>query len=580
MTPFIQVRNLSFEYPNTQNPQPVLNNINLTIEEGEWVSLVGANGSGKTTLARHFNALLLPTSGVVSIDGHDTHDPANLRSIRSQVGMVFQSPEDQIVASTVEEDIAFGLENLGVPSPVIRDRVDEVLHELDLYKVRSRPPHWISAGQMQRLALAGVLVMQPRCIIFDETTALLDPAGRKKVMEMVHALHLAGMTILWITHLMNEVLHSQRVIVLHQGQIVLQGSPQEIFKDNINLDVYRLEIPPAVRLARTIQQWLPGLPDIIQTSENEVFQYLSNHVATWKEPSIAKPIFQPTERTVVQALGLEYTYMAGTPLEQPSLRGVDFDATAGEITGLIGVTGSGKSTFLQHINGLLRPAKGEITVLDQLLHQPGVDLRKLRQQVGFVFQLPEAYFFEQYVGDEIAFGLRQHGYTKDVIRAGVSNAMETVGLPFELFKDRLIYTLSGGEKRKAALAAALAINPKLLLLDEPVAGLDPLSRDELLSRIRQMAVQGMSIVFSSHYMDDVASLCAAVTVLADGRSVLAGRSQAVFAAEEQLSAYGIEVPFIIRLMNLFTQMGIPMHSGKDMQATLDSVMRKHLEGSK
>jgi energy-coupling factor transporter ATPase len=283
MTPFIQVRNLSFEYPNTQNPQPVLNNINLTIEEGEWVSLVGANGSGKTTLARHFNALLLPTSGVVSIDGHDTHDPANLRSIRSQVGMVFQSPEDQIVASTVEEDIAFGLENLGVPSPVIRDRVDEVLHELDLYKVRSRPPHWISAGQMQRLALAGVLVMQPRCIIFDETTALLDPAGRKKVMEMVHALHLAGMTILWITHLMNEVLHSQRVIVLHQGQIVLQGSPQEIFKDNINLDVYRLEIPPAVRLARTIQQWLPGLPDIIQTSENEVFQYLSNHVATWNQ---------------------------------------------------------------------------------------------------------------------------------------------------------------------------------------------------------------------------------------------------------------------------------------------------------
>ncbi|MEJ5360405.1 MAG: ATP-binding cassette domain-containing protein, partial [Desulfobacterales bacterium] len=223
----IEIENLSYSHPvRGSEAIPALRGINLRIEEGEYVALIGANGSGKTTLARHLNALLLPDQGTVRINGMDTRETRFHPQIRSLVGMVFQSPEDQLVAAILEEDVAFGPENLGLPPAEIRQRVEEALEITGLKEHRQRPPHLLSAGQMQRAALAGVLAMRPRCVIFDETTAMLDPAGRHMVRRLMRRLHEEGLTVIVISHFMREAVAAQRVIVLNKGEIALDSTPQ------------------------------------------------------------------------------------------------------------------------------------------------------------------------------------------------------------------------------------------------------------------------------------------------------------------------------------------------------------------
>ena len=230
--PLIEIDQVTFFHSGREvAAEPALRGLSLRIEAGEFLALIGANGSGKTTLARHLNALLLPTRGNVRVLGMDTRERRNWPEIRTAVGMVFQSPEDQLVSTTVEDDTAFAAENAGLPPDEIRRRVDEALRAVEMWEERKRPPHQLSAGQMQRVALAGVLAMRPRCIVFDETTAMLDPAGRRNVMEMMQRLNRAGMTIIYITHYMQEALLARRVVVLSRGQVALDGLPREIFSD-------------------------------------------------------------------------------------------------------------------------------------------------------------------------------------------------------------------------------------------------------------------------------------------------------------------------------------------------------------
>ena len=247
----IQTEHLAYTYPGVEDTPgvAVFKDLNLTIENGSFVAILGSNGCGKSTLAKHFNAILLPTGGKVWVYGMDTADEENLIQIRRSVGMVFQNPDNQIVANVVEEDVAFGPENLGVASPEIRRRVELALKQVGMYEYREHAPHLLSGGQKQRIAIAGVIAMEPKCIVLDEPTAMLDPKGRREVMETVLRLNREkGITVILITHHMDEAAQAGRVVVLHQGQIAADGTPKEVFSQVDLLHRLGLAAPDTVEL--------------------------------------------------------------------------------------------------------------------------------------------------------------------------------------------------------------------------------------------------------------------------------------------------------------------------------------------
>ena len=262
MSAIIELQNVTFEYPSGDNRQiKALKNLSLIIEEGEYIALIGPNGSGKSTLARHLNAILLPTGGIVTVDGFVTTQEEHRWEIRRRVGMVFQNPDNQIVATTVEEDVAFGLENLGMESSLMAQRVTEALEMVGLQSLRNHAPHLLSGGQKQRLAIAGIIAMRPRCLVLDEPTAMLDPRGRREVLETIKRMnHQEGITVVHITHFMEEALEADRVIVMDRGQIVHAGPPAEIFGGDIDLYALNLEVPAIPRLVQLLRSQGMDIP--------------------------------------------------------------------------------------------------------------------------------------------------------------------------------------------------------------------------------------------------------------------------------------------------------------------------------
>jgi len=257
MTNIIKTENLTFAYPAEEGKgsQAVLNGVDLTIEAGSFVAVLGHNGSGKSTLAKHLNAVLLPVGGKVWIDGMDTYDDNLLMEIRRRVGMVFQNPDNQIVANVVEEDVAFGPENMGVPTEEIRQRVDRALAAVGMEKFTMHAPHHLSGGQKQRIAIAGIIAMEPECIVLDESTAMLDPCGRMEVMETVRQLNREkGITIILITHHMNEAAMADRVVVMDNGSIVMDGTPREVLPRMEELRAIDLDVPHTVALLHGLRQ--------------------------------------------------------------------------------------------------------------------------------------------------------------------------------------------------------------------------------------------------------------------------------------------------------------------------------------
>ena len=251
MSEIISVENLAYTYPGLDD-QPgvvVFENMNLKVEEGTFVAILGTNGCGKSTLAKHFNSILLPSGGKVYVCGIDTANEERIMQVRRNVGMVFQNPDNQIVANVVEEDVAFGPENLGISSPEIRHRVNKALKQVGMYEYREHAPHLLSGGQKQRIAIAGVIAMEPKCIVLDEPTAMLDPKGRREVMETITRLNREkGITVVLITHHMDEAAQAQRVIVMHKGQVALDGTPQEVFSHVEKLHEISLAAPETVEL--------------------------------------------------------------------------------------------------------------------------------------------------------------------------------------------------------------------------------------------------------------------------------------------------------------------------------------------
>jgi energy-coupling factor transporter ATP-binding protein EcfA2 len=510
---FIEFSETRFRYPE-QNPvsEDCIKSVSFSIDSGEYVAIVGANGSGKTTLVKLIDGLLLPTGGKLEVGGVLLAEDTNLEMIRKKVGIVFQSPEDQIVATTVEEDIAFGLENFGMPTKEMHARVRKVMEGFDLWEVRNRPTYMLSGGQTQRLALASILAIQPECLIFDESTSMLDPAARKNLLGVMKSFHIEGKTIIHITHSMD----------------------------------WNLEYPESIQLIK-------GLQEAGVNIQNGLFSILDLAKLILKQCHFHRDINtgadedKPVGEAMVTVSDLTFEYLKGTPQAVHALGGVCFSVAKGQGHGLVGRTGSGKSTVLQHLNGLLPPQSGEVRVDKFLLNDPQTTIKEIVQFVGLVMQNPENQFFEYYAGDEIAFGPKNIGFDGKLADR-VQWAMETVGLDFRLFKDRPIHTLSGGEKRKIALASILALKPNLLLLDEPTAGLDPKSRQDVISAFNNLKQNQMTIIVSSHNLRDIQTLTDNITLLENGHSVFNGTTGSILSDPDILMNHGIDPPFITKLV--------------------------------
>jgi energy-coupling factor transport system ATP-binding protein len=564
MAPLIQVQNVSHTY-NAESERPVhaLRNINLTINQGEYVVILGHNGSGKSTLARHLNGLLLPTTGDVLVQAWNTKEGQHLRAIRSTVGMVFQTPDNQIVATIVEEDVAFGPENLGIPHDEMVQRVNWSLEQVGMSAFRHRAPHLLSGGQKQRICIAGVLAMQPAVLVLDESTAMLDPLGRQEVLAVAHRLNRAeGTTVVAITHFMQEAVDADRVIVMAEGQVVLEGTPRELFRQVARLRELHLDIPPATEVALALHERFPDFPaDVLSVEElvDAVQQRVPKH--TTEKMHLGQTSERPetqdaTHEPLITIEHLIHDYMRGTPLQVRALHDVNLTVRTGEIVGVIGHTGSGKSTAIQHMNALLQPHGGSVVILGHDMADRKVDIQEVRRRVGLVFQFPEAQLFERYVGDDIAYGPRNLKLSREATRERVRRAMTAVGLGFEEFKDRMTFALSGGQMRRVALAGVLALEPEVLVLDEPTAGLDPAGRAQLMAHILALHQQGTTLVMISHNMDELATICDRLTVLADGRTVLEGTPAAIFAQADYLQSLGLDVPVPTRLFAALQARGI------------------------
>lgn len=272
MNPIIELDDLVFEYRKEELAATTLavNHVSVSIKKGSFTAIIGRNGSGKSTLAKNINALLLPTGGAVYVNGYDTKDPERLWEIRQTAGMVFQNPDNQLVSAIVEDDVAFGPENLGIPPGEIRKRVDSSLYAVNMYEERKKAPHLLSGGQKQRIAIAGVVAMKPECIILDEPTAMLDPHGRQEVMEIIHKLHQEGITILLITHFMDEAALADRVIIMDKGKVMMDGSPVSVFSREEELRAMHLDVPFAVELAGRLRRQGIPIPAMIVNDEEMV----------------------------------------------------------------------------------------------------------------------------------------------------------------------------------------------------------------------------------------------------------------------------------------------------------------------
>lgn len=490
---------------------PALRGVHVTLQSGRWTALIGPNGSGKTTLARCLNGLLVPTAGSVRVGGV-TVSPSTLQHIRSRVAMVFQNPDDQIVAPTVETDIVFGLENQGVDPVQMRLRVDEILHTFHLEEYRHHPPHLLSGGERQRLAVASAVAVRPDYLILDEPTALLDPRSRAELMDLIERLcRDQGLGVLHITQSPEEAARAGRVLVLQEGRLVDDDTPRRVFNRPAALSALGLAVPFAVDVA------IAAGGDATQALHHEELgEWLVREFeapANGAGPAAPGPI---PEGVKLETEGLSHVYRVGVPSPIIALQGVDLTIPPGSITALVGPSGSGKTTLVQHFNGLLRPTAGQVRLDGCDIWSDG-DGRGARRQVGLVFQFPEDQLFEETVAADVAFGPRNHGCTPEQAALRSADALARVGLPVEIFGARAPLALSGGERRRAAIAGVLAISPAVVVLDEPTAGLDPANEQVIADLLVRLAADGCSVVLVSHDMDRVAELASQVIVMDGGR---------------------------------------------------------------
>ena len=679
----IDIDNVRFTYDGVHF---ALDGVSAHVETGEFLCILGGNGSGKSTLAKHLNALLVPDEGRVVVDGMDTADAECTYAVRKTCGMVFQNPDDQLVASLVEDDVAFGPENLGIPTPELRERVTQALEDVGLSGFERHETHALSGGQKQRVAIAGVLAMNPSVLVLDEASAMLDPRGRAGLMRVCHELHERGMTIVMITHFMEEAAQTDRVIVMERGRVALEGTPDEVLLQADALDRLNLDVPFAARLSLDARRAGVNVAPTVNADElaqrvlalagagAQVTAAANGASAPAAQPVAAAEDSQegagssqaesasgngsnafPTQEAaasmpasfsasagidatgsqtgsendngglfptcsdvagklvsvaasgdagavsagtgtpLIEFCDVSFTYDAAEAKRQRkrggqqakrqakwgnapdslwAIRNVSFAVHQGEFLGIAGHTGSGKSTIIQHMNGILKPTSGQVLVMGADISDKRCEA-SLRGSIGVVFQYPEHQLFAETVYKDVAFGPRNLGLKDNEVDARVLESLERVGLAFDEVAEKSPFELSGGQQRRVAFAGILAMNPRVLVLDEPAAGLDPASRTSFLGMISRLHQQGLTVVMVSHSMDDLARMCDRVAIMNEGQLLGIGAPDQLFLRAAELKRVGLGTTEAQAFASELAAGGMAVEAGKlyNEQDLVDLVAR-------
>ena len=540
-----------------------LDHVSFSIPAGKRTCIVGANGSGKSTVASILSGLTAPDEGTVTFLGTTVVNDGQVdfeayKTIRPQLGLVFQNPEDQIICSVVADDIAFGLENLQVPSDQITPLVEQQIELSTLTEFASENPQMLSGGQQQRVAISGALVMKPQILILDEPSAALDVVHRNNVMGLVEKLRAAGKTIVHVTHFMDEVVSADHVIALDDGRVAFEGTPEALFEQHELVECLHLEEPFAYQVAHALNN--RGVVVCKSPSAERVLSELTGLLATAAQgarsaggaagscddatvagcdgAAVAAGCGDATgsvsEAAAVSVCDVTFSY------QKPVLKNISVDVQKGSHVAVIGSTGSGKSTLARLICALDTPDSGSLCVagLDTRQKQ---NRRKLHGIVGYVMQRPERQLFAQTVAEDVAFGPTNLGFSVCDVTSAVNAALELVGLSHKA--DASPFELSGGQQRLCALAGVIAMHPKVLVLDEPTSGLDPYYCSELRKIINVILEDGCTVIELTHSMEDAAE-ADQIIVLHEGDLVFSGSPQQTFThfSEAEFQELGLGIP--------------------------------------
>ncbi len=542
----ITIRNLSFYYRNSNDK--ALDSINLDVYSGEFVAVMGRSGAGKSTLCRCLNGIIPNFQkgdmvGDIQIFGEPIKEK-KIFEIAQNVGLVFQDFESQLFSTNVELEVAFCPENLAVPREEIANRVKSALQIVGLTGFEKRQPYTLSGGEKQRLAIASVISGKPKILVLDEPTTDLDPKGRYDVLNTIRSLVNENMSVLIVEHEVEDIIDSDRVIILDKGRIVTSGKTRDIISDIQLLENHGIRPPQVAKLFKSAF----NSTEIPITAESAYEIYKQKIDTLISEDMYKKRLVLDEQKkknyndVIISVKGLRYSY----PESEEILNGIDLEIRQGEFVAIIGQNGSGKTTLAKHFNGLLKPTEG-------IVYCSGKDTRKmsiseLGKTVGFVFQNPDHQIFASSVREELSFGPKNFNFSPQEISENISQALKAVHL--EGYEDFDPFTLTKGERQRVAVASILACKPKVLILDEPTTGLDYLQQKSMMELLKSLNNNGHTIIIITHSLWIVAEYAHRVIVMHKGNIAMDGNVREVFSHQSQLEDFGIKLPELIKFGNM------------------------------
>jgi energy-coupling factor transport system ATP-binding protein len=527
----VHIRDLTYSYRRQQR-RLALDSVNLEIFEGEFVAIAGRAGAGKSSLCYALNGLIPHSFGgrmegdvyVCGLNTRHTFVP----DLARHVGFVLQNAESQLVGLTVEEDVSFGLENIALPRSEVALRVAAALKTVHLENYPQRSPWTLSGGQKQRLAIAAALAFQPELLVLDNPTAELDPVGKQEVMSTLGRLnHEHGVTLIVVNPELEEMLpYASRVVLMESGKVTRQGTPAEVLDSTEEVERVGLRLPDIVQVAsqlRARKRWTGMLPITIDDAAAGMRSLVSDS----HRPNKAAPGKKPAREPLIEMEDVSFSYPDGTPV----LRNINLTVRHGEFVTLMGPNGAGKTTLAKHMNGLLAPTSGQVRVR-------GIDTRdttvtRLAKTVGYVFQNPDHQLFCRSTAEELAFGPRNLGWTKNRVDEAVRVALERLGEGGRGNEDPFFMGLA--ERKLIAIASVLVMEPKMLVLDEPATGADHDAALRIMNYLARLHRQGMTIVIVTHDVSLAANYAERIVALRAGEVVLDGPPSEVFVRHELLS---------------------------------------------
>ena len=545
----ITCKNLRYTYPGTT--KPALDGINLEVQRGEIVLITGPTGAGKTTLCSTFNGLVPhfyggTLDGEINVLGQDVRK-TTAGYLSTKVGMLFQDPSSQLISATVEDEVAFGPENLAIPVEEIEKRTDSVLDFMGLKAQKGRPPFALSGGQQQAVALAAVIAMKPEILVLDEPTSNLDPIGTVNIFSLLRRISREEEnTIIIVEHKLQELVDiADRIVVIDDGKVRLEGPPREILaEDAVLLRERGLQPPQVSLLAHELRETgihIEGIPLTIP----EAFDTLSKALQTLKLPlsetkaEETKP-FQATSKPIIEVQNASFQYPGGVLAVQD----VSVNFYKEDFVGIIGQNGSGKTTLVKLLNGLLRPTRGIVNVFG--LNSRDSPIHDLIKHVGYVFQDPDSQLFSKTVHQELSFGLKNLRVPRDQWESRINSVAKTL-LIDSLLKEAP-YSLSRGDRQRVAIASVLVMEPQVVVVDEPTTGQDPRKRREIMELMRMLHDKyEKTIIFITHDMDLVAEYAKRCIVMRDGGIMLDGVPHEIFLQYEELEKTHLKPPMITLL---------------------------------